>query len=433
MKIKSLSLTLSTLAFIACGGNEQVDSLQTNFTKLSTEKSTLQRDMNPQATTLELDTLSTANNHLAFDVYRYLQQEDDKNSFASSYSVYNMLGMLSAGAEGKTKEQMLEAMYLPIENSHDIHRQFNALDMQFARTSGSFEVAIANALWVQKGVEVKEPFLDTLAQNYGASTYLLDFEKNSAGARESINKWTSEKTGGKIEELITENSFNANTKVVLTNAIHLKAKWKNSFAQQNTLYRNFTKVDDNTIQVPTMHQKAIFRHKEINGTNLLCMHYIDSEYRLLSIMPEEGKFEEFEESLDLLAFRTMITDTKTGEVNLKEKMIDLYYPKYEFENTINLVEPLKLNGMTDAFGENADFSSITNDATLNISRIIQKTFFKVDEEGTEAATTAATTLGTTSLPEMTLKFDRPFLFVLCHEPTKTILFLGRVMNPLQTE
>ncbi len=50
----------------------------------------------------------------------------------------------------------------------------------------------------------------------------------------------------------------------------------------------------------------------------------------------------------------------------EEKMIDLYYPKYEFEDTINLEEPLKQHGMIAAFGENSDFSNITNDAHLHM-------------------------------------------------------------------
>jgi len=429
----SIVLTLSTLFLTGCGGTNTLDNIQQGaLTSLSTPTSTLQRELNPQASKTELKTLSTANNHFAFDVYHY-QKQSEGDHFASSYSMYNMLGMLTSGAQGETKEQMLTAMHLPLENSEDIHRQFNALDMQFARTSDSFEVAIANALWIQKGISVKEPFLDTITQNYGASTHLIDFEHDNARARVSINNWTSENTAGKIKELIPQNSLNTETKIILTNAIHLKAKWQHSFSQHDTLYRNFTKIDNSLIQVPTMHQKAIFRHKEINGTDLLCMHYHDSEYRLLSMMPEEGKFEEFEKNLDLAKFKTMLTDPLTEEINLKEKMVDLYYPKFEFENTVNLVEPLKENGMIAAFGDNADFSNITNDTTLNISRIIQKTFFKVDEEGTEAATTSAVSVGTTALPEMTLKFNRPFLFLLCHEPTRTILFLGRVMNPLQTK
>ena len=421
MRNKHFSLAFTALLFVACGTSQP-----------QTTQNAVERDLTPYSTSKELETISTANNHLAFDIYNYFQT-NDKNHFSSSYSIFNLLGMLSAGAAGETQEQMFSAMHLSAQNTQDIHRQFNALDMQFSRSSGSFEVAIANALWIQKGYHVKQDFLDTITQNHGASTHQLDFKANTTHAQERINNWTDITTDGKIKDLITPNAINQNTKMVLTNAIHLKAKWTNSFAQQNTLYKNFTKTDGEVIQVPTMHQKAVFRHKNIDGTDLLCMHYKDSDYRLLSIMPALGEFEKFENNLNLESFRHILKDPITDEINLEEKEINLYYPKYEFENTVNMVAPLKMHGMQLAFSKNADFSSITNDASLNISQIIQKTFFKVDEEGTEAATTSALALGTTSKADFTLRFNRPFLFVLCHEPTKTILFLGRVMNPLQTK
>ena len=428
MKTLHLIFPLASLLFIACG-TPQSNSLQED--NLSTLSNTLQREFHPQASPQELETLSVANNQFTIDTYTYLEQ-DKSNGFLSAYSIYNMLGMLSAGAVGETKEQMLQTMHLPLANSDDIHRQFNALDLQFPRASTEFHVSIANALWIQNGMQIKEPFLNTLTKNYGVAIRKLDFEKDSAKARESINQWTATKTAGKIKELIPQNGLNANTKILLTNAIYLKAQWQHKFAQQNTLYRNFTTIDKEVIQVPTMHQKLTCMCKEVNGTAFLSMNYVGGKYRLLSILPAKGTFTKYEKNLNTKRFREMITDLDTGAINLQEKMVDLYYPKYEFEGTINLVKPLKQHGMVAAFGENADFSNITNDAHLNISNIIQKTFFKVDEEGTQAATSSAVTIGTTSLPEMTLKFDRPFLFVLYYEATKTILFLGRVMNPLVT-
>jgi len=423
-----LSTTVAALLFIGCGGTstpteEEISTLNT---------SSVEREMHPQASQEEMHLLAEANNKMAFDVYHAIDKHDN-NHFASSYSTYNMLGMLSNGANGETREQMLNAMYIHPDNQADMNRQFNALDMQFSRTSGAFHASIANALWIQDGFQVQQSFLDTLAKNYGAPANFVDFEQDSEVARSTINRWTKEHTADNIQELIPQNALSQETKVVLTNAIYLKAQWQHSFAQQNTLYRNFHTIDEGVIQVPMMHQKSTFRYKEINGKKLLCMHYIGGEYRLLSIMPPEGEFENFEKNLNLESFQSLIMDPNTGEVDLQETEMELYYPKYEFENTINLVSALQQHGMTDAFNANADFSGITTEVPLEISNIIQKTFFKVDEEGTEAASSSTSSLGTTHTADIILKFNRPFIFILCHEPTQSILFLGRVLNPLNKE
>ncbi len=305
--------------------------------------------------------------------------------------------------------------------------------MQFARVNESFEFASANAIWTLQGLHIKQSYLDLLSEHYGMQPQSVDLKNNTEKARETINNWTNIQTNEKIKTVLSKNSLDSSSKIVLTSALYLKATWQHAFALQNTRNGDFTLSDETIVTTPMMHQKAIFRYKNVNGTDLLCMHYKNSDYRLLSIMPPKGEFESFENSLNVDSFRAMLVNPQTNEIKLDEKEIDLYYPKFKFENSINFKESLQQHGMIDPFSQNADFSPITEDARLNITNILQKTFFSVDEEGTEAAVSSAITIGTTHTAEMTLRFDRPFLFVLCHEPTKTILFLGRVINPQQMQ
>ncbi len=431
-QIVSLSL-LTTLLLTACGGTSPSDETPIEQSSYQEEepsfKSTdIKRNMNPAYLEEDIKTLISASTDFTFDTYHYLENKKS-NHFTSTYFIFNFLSMLSAGADGETKNQILNA--INVELPQDIlHESMNGLNLQFPRSSGGFKFTLANTLWLQEGVQLEEDFINTLGTNYGMNTQYVNFQDNPDLAGTTINNWVKEKTNNAITDLVTKDTLNKNTKVLFSSALYLKAQWERSFALNETQESDFTLESGELIQAPMMHQKGEFRYKEIDGTQLLCMHYKDTEYRLLSILPKEGTFSEFEKNFNAQTFYDLLRDPVSDTINLKDKQIDLYYPKYQFENTINYAEILKEKGMVDAFNQNADFTPMSKDISLNISQIIQKTFFKVDEEGTEAATSATMSLGATSEIDLQLKFDRPFIFVLCHEPTKTILFLGRMMNPL---
>jgi serpin B len=116
-------------------------------------------------------------------------------------------------------------------------------------------------------------------------------------------------------------------------------------------------------------------------------------------------------------------------MNFREVILSL--PKFTFESDFNLNTPLQNMGMVDAFSDDADFSGITGERSLFVSDVIHKGFVAVDEEGTEAAAATAMTFSTTTSISENVKFtvDRPFIFLICDRATKTILFIGRVMDP----
>ena len=86
--------------------------------------------------------------------------------------------------------------------------------------------------------------------------------------------------------------------------------------------------------------------------------------------------------------------------------------------------------MTDAFGGAADFSGITGTKKLHVSKVIQKTFIRFNEKGSEAAAATGTSLVFKSKGR-TQDFivDHPFHFMLKDKKTGILLFQGRVDIP----
>jgi serpin B len=145
------------------------------------------------------------------------------------------------------------------------------------------------------------------------------------------------------------------------------------------------------------------------------------------ILPDEGSFETIESSLN----SELLDQTLNG---LGPTSVMLSLPKFTYESQFNLSEALKSMGMVDAFDpDQADFSGMTAQKDLFISDVVHKAFVAVDEEGTEAAAATAVIVGVTSAPmfDVTLTIDRPFIFVIRDKPSGQILFIGRVLNPVQ--
>jgi len=145
---------------------------------------------------------------------------------------------------------------------------------------------------------------------------------------------------------------------------------------------------------------------------------------MVVILPSEGQFRSFESSLDAQNIDTIIG-------NLQAKQVDLSLPKFEFESSLNLKQTLIKLGMSEAFSDRADFSGITGNKELSITDVVHKAFVSVDEEGTEAAAATAVIVGLTSAPAMpiSVRIDRPFIFLIRDIETGAVLFVGRVMNP----
>jgi serpin B len=392
-----------------------------------------QRVSSPDVPDANLDALIEGNSAFAFDLYRFLaEQQGGENLFYSPHSVSLALAMTYAGARGETEEEMAEALHF-ILTQENLHPAFNALDQELAqRGEGAegkdeeegFRLNIANAIWGQKDYQFLDAFLDVLAENYGAGLRILDFAGAPEESRVTINDWVSEETEGKIEDLIPEGSIDPLTRLVLTNAIYFNAAWANPFDEEATREGSFILLDGSEVSVPMMHQTESFGYAEGGDYQAVELPYDGREMSMVIVLPEEGEFEAFEDSLDAERVEAIIAQ-------LDQRQVALTMPTFEFDARFSLKQALAALGMPAAFSDSADFSGMTGDRELFISDILHKAFVSVDEEGTEAAAATAVVMKLLSAPEepVEVTLDNPFLFLIRDVQTGTILFVGRVVDP----
>jgi len=310
-----------------------------------------------------------------------------------------------------------------------LHPAFNALDTSLTSHGDSadedgFQLHIANAIWGQEEYKFLPAFLDTLAENYGAGLRTLDFVNQTETARRTINDWVSDQTEEKIQDLIPEGALNPLVRLVLTNAIYFNGKWVLPFEEHKTHDEPFTLLDGSKVSVPMMSQTKTFSYAEGDGYQAIELAYRDSNMAMLFVLPEAGRHGEIESAFSA-EFVTALTE------DLSPEQVRLFVPKFSFESEFNLSETLIQMGMPAAFSDSADFSGMTGNRDLFISKVLHKAFVAVDEEGTEAAAATAVIMELAAAPEqpILMKLDRPFLFLIRDNDTNTILFVGRVLNP----
>ena len=382
--------------------------------------------------------VAEGNTAFALDLYSELARSGG-NLFYSPYSLSQGIAMAYAGARGDTELQMAGALRFDLPQEQ-LHSAFNALDLTLTgRTSeeegDGFVLRVASSVWGQEGHGFLAEYLDVLTLNYGEEVRSVDFRRDAEGARGRINDWVMDETEDRIRDLIPSGGVDETTRLVLANAVYFKAAWENAFDERATKGRPFHLLDGRQRDVPMMRQQTEFRYSAGDGYQAVELPYRGGEMAMSILLPDSGRFREFEESLSADSVEGMLDD-------LDYEMVRLTMPRFEMESAFRLADTLSAMGMPDAFdGEAANFSGMDGrlceklgDICLLISDVLHKAFISVDEAGTEAAATTAVTIGETQAegpePEpVEMVVDRPFMFIIRHQGTGAMVFTGRVLDP----
>jgi serine protease inhibitor len=355
------------------------------------------------------------------------------NAVVSPASIVLALSMAQAGAKGETAAQMDSVLHSAAGSGGG--NGINSLDQILTGFSGTFKNAngtaqqltlrIANAPFAQNGLALQQPFLDSLASKYGAGLRLVDFRNDAAGACRLIDSWVSDQTEGRIPKLL--DSLDSLTRLVLVNAIYLKAPWLEPFAESATKSAPFTRPDGLQVSVPTMSLNlSNGRYASGTGWRAVELPYAGGSLAMTIVVPDD--LTAFEGSLDAARFSQIAAA-------LQPTNVDLTLPRFKIETKSDLASALAGMGMPLAFDPNgADLSGITTQEKLYIAKVVHQANISIDENGTEAtAATAVQVEAAASVvpiqPPVTLHVDRPFLFALRDTNTGAILFLGRVVDP----
>lgn len=373
------------------------------------------------------------------------------NALISPYSIQAALAMTFAGAAGDTRAEMARVLHYTGDETQ-LHSSFAALQKALegvaARSTKRAESArqrggtmdpviltVANRLFGQEGYEFRAPFLTLARDTYGAPFQSMDFAHRAAAAIKEINAWVEEKTLRRIRDLIPPDGLDEETRLVLVNAIYLKAPWTEPFSESATKPAPFHIRGAQSQDVPTMVRQARFGYAVREGFTAVTIPYSGGEIQFLVLLPDDTD--------GLAALEAKLTPellAACAEPGSAELILHL--PKFKIEPPLlKLGKVLQSLGMRSAFDQprgSANFDRMAprkpNDY-LCISEVFHKTFLDLDEKGTEAAAATAVVMMrvTSAMPDrvkpIEVRVDHPFLFAIQHRPTGACLFLGRVTDP----
>lgn len=348
-----------------------------------------------------------------------------ENIVLSPHGVASILGMLLAGAHGETRKQLFTALRY---KKNGPYKMLKKLHKTLTGRANQDSVLIANALFSKEGFPVQETFAATNKANFQCESRSLDF-RHPQKAADEINEWVSNKTKGHIPTLIKADMLDsALTRLVALNSIYFKGLWKSRFQPENTKMRPFTGGDGTVYKVPMMSQLSVFNigiattPQGVNYKVIELPYHGNAISMLIALPSDEDK---------PLSHITPYVSTATvqGWTKLMHmRKLRLLIPKFTAEAEVDLQEPLSALGITDMFSvERADFRHLSAEPVY-VSKALQKAKIEVNEDGTKAsAATTAILLARSSPPWVTV--DRPFLFLIRHNPTGTILFMGQINKP----
>jgi len=376
----------------------------------------------PISLTTDQTALIESGNEFAFDIFKNIisGENEGKNVMISPLSISSALSMTINGANGETREAMLEALRLKGITVDAVNKAYRDLTKALISVDKRVLISIANSVWTEDDFNVKKAFIDVLTQYYDAQSEAFDINDPNAPAR--MNAWIENKTNGLIKDIIE--SLDDNTVMLLINAIYFKGKWASEFDRTKTENLPFY-LTSGSVNVPMMKQKSDFSVYEGNGFVMAEFPYGQGNFVMDVILPDQ--------SSSLSGTMNLITDANfNGWISqMRKRETDVTFPKFKYGFKKKLKDVLSNMGMGIAFTDAADFSNISEQYDLLINEVTHQSFIETDEEGTEAAAATVVEIGLTSVGPSSFEFrmDRPFIFIIRETTTNSILFMGRVADP----
>lgn len=381
---------------------------------------------------MDVSGIVKGSNQFTLDLYQQLRSEEG-NLFFSPSSISTALAMTYAGAAGETEAEMAKTLHfqMPKDQLHDGMRSLQAFWITPEKKKG-IRLNLANRLWGQETYEFLPAFLQVTRDKYGAELARLDFAQ-SEQARRTINTWVEDQTEHEITDLLPVGVVSSDTKLVLTNAVYFKGNWSKPFEKDRTKDEDYHLTAADKIKVPMMYRQDEFRYGAVDDLQVLELPYGDGSLSMIVLLPKEiDGLADLEAKLTFQNLQRWTTSVKHHDE------VRVYLPKFKATSQFELSTQLKTMGMESAFDANAaDFSGMTGSKDLSISKVIHTAFVDVNEEGTEAAAATAVVTATPSGPiggrkkPPVFRADHPFVFMIRDNRNGTIMFLGRITNPLE--
>jgi serine protease inhibitor len=367
-------------------------------------------------------TLEAANQGFAFRLFAQLTHSRSHNTFISPLSISLAMAMVANGADGTTRQAILSSLGLGERSMGDVDRANAALITALSARDPKVQLAVANSVWIRKGLAVLSSFTQALKTFYQAPVTSLDFTDPATIG--TINGWVSRQTHGLIPTILQ--SISPQDVLYLINTLYFHADWTSQFPRNATSQQPFTLLSDRHVAVPMMANEGMFSYFEDAQQQVIQLPYADGAFSMYILLPKVGvPYATYLERLTAQSWNATVSGLTSQHGSIALPRFTIQY-EHQLEGTLSAL------GMKPAFDAEADFRNLFGRRTAAISAVVHKTVLKVYEAGTTAAAVTAVTIpGAAPTPNkpFSMTVDRPFFCALADDSTGTLLFMGAIVDP----
>uniref|UniRef100_A0A8C5T017 Serpin domain-containing protein n=1 Tax=Malurus cyaneus samueli TaxID=2593467 RepID=A0A8C5T017_9PASS len=377
------------------------------------------------------------------DIFRELRSQGvQENVCLSPLLIISTLSMVYIGAKDNTKAQIEKAIHLDkipgfgestesqCGTSVSIHTSLKDIFTQITKPSDNYSISIASRLYAEEKYPILPEYIQCVKELYKGGLEPINFQTAAEKAREIINSWVESQTNGTIKNILQPSSVSAQTDMVLVSAIYFKGLWEKAFKEEDTQTLHNLPVKEQLSQeskpVQMMSQTGTFKVAEITSEKcrILEIPYASGRLSLWVLLPDEiSGLEQLETAITFENLKEWTSSSK-----MEERKIKVYLPRMKIEEKYNLTSVLKSLGITDLFSTSANLSGISSAEGLKVSGAFHETFVEIYEAGSKVAGSSGAGVEDTSVSEE-FRADHPFLYLVKHNPSDSILLFGRCFFP----
>ena len=363
----------------------------------------------------------------ACNLFRTIYEQRQNTKFESNLSgivvspisVSYMLGLLNAGANGKTRQQINDVLGLG-GSVEQINKYFMSKKMidEASDLDTTITMKIANSIIVNesKGLRLTQHYETEMQKYYNVQIESLDFT-NRSNLQHHIDNWCNTHTNDKIGYWV---DFVPNAAMYMLNAVYFNALWAEKFTRLNNAMQ-FTMEDGIDFDIYYMHLKTKAAYGKNDLYEVLCLPYSNGGYSMYVLLPRDGK------TIGDIILNLSAKKLEEMQSHMATHELDILMPYFTIYDETDLKDVLSAMGMPLAFDESsAEFLNMARrHNNLYVSTMKQKVLIEVKEKGIKAAADTIVDLSQKEDPDIKhFQATRPFVYYIVENSTGTIYFMG---------
>jgi serpin B len=367
------------------------------------------------------------------------------NAVLSAQSIFHGLAMTYVASGTDTRKELAEVLGFPDDNEQ-LLRDLACLrrQLQTARQPGHMEVSVANSVWLDETfADFRKEYVQEVQEAFEASLQRLKF-RQAVHASAQIDRWIAERTRGKITGSIGPGDLRSYSgpgvidelALISVNAVYFQADWGSRFDKNATGLHAFHVDATTTVDSLMMHQCSLLPYAEDDRFKFLELPYINRDYSMYIVLPR-----------GIIPLAELIDRMTTARVTDLQHaagpyQVDVLLPRFTMRSHLDVKDILVAMGVHSVFDkQKADLDKmiLKKDEAFRIylAEISQDVWTDVHEEGTQAAAATVaehysigcSVLRPSVVPSAQFHADHPFLFLVVHKKSHSILFAGWISDP----